>query len=94
MNVINHMLTIVLDPRVFEAYEDFVAEAEKFVAYIKATPPATGTESVLIPGDPERRSKQQRLDQGIPIDPGTWRQLLDTAVSVGISEAECNSLAS
>jgi len=93
MNVINHMLTIVLDPAVFENYDDFVTEAEKFVAYIKATTPAVGTDSVLIPGEPERRNRNQRLYQGIPVDPGTWQQLLDTAASVGISEAECNSLA-
>ncbi|MBT8146340.1 MAG: Ldh family oxidoreductase, partial [Gammaproteobacteria bacterium] len=93
MNVINHMLTIVLNPAVFEDYKAFVAEAEKFVAYIKQTPPAADTESVLMPGDPERRCKLQRLEGGIPIDLGTWQQLLDTAASVGISEAECTSLA-
>jgi uncharacterized oxidoreductase len=93
MNVINHMLTIVLDPAAFEKFDDFVAEAEKFVAYIKATTPAVGTESVLIPGDPERKEKRKRLQHGIPVDPGTWQQLLDTAASVGISEAACRSLA-
>jgi uncharacterized oxidoreductase len=92
-NVINHMLTVVLDPAVFENVDDFVAEAEKFVAYIKATQPAVGTDSVLIPGDPEREQKRRRQEQGIPVDPGTWQQLLDTAASVGISEAACRSLA-
>jgi len=93
LNVINHMLTIVLDPVVFENYEEFVAEAEKFITYIKATAPAVGTESIMIPGDPERNNKDQRLKQGIPVDSGTWQQLVNTAASVGISETECTGLA-
>lgn len=92
MNVINHMLTVVLDPKIFENVDEFVAEAEKFVAYIKATPPAMGTDSVLIPGDSEREEKRQRLQQGIPIDSGSWKQLLETAASVGLSETACRSL--
>ena len=60
MNVINHMLTIVLDPEVFENRDEFVAETEKFVAYIKATTPAVDAESVMIPGDPERKTRTLR----------------------------------
>jgi len=30
---------------------------------------------VLIPGDPERANRAQRLEKGVPIDEETWRKI-------------------
>jgi uncharacterized oxidoreductase len=86
--VVNHMLTIVIDPAALGDLQGFVSEAEKLADYIKQSPPAEGVDSVLIPGEPERQSKQARLAHGIEIDSTTWKQLIDTAQSLGISEAD------
>jgi uncharacterized oxidoreductase len=86
--VVNHMLTVMIDPSALGNLQGFVEEAKKLVAYIKQTPPAEGVDSVLIPGEPERLSKQRRLKDGIPIDATTWKQLTDTAQSLGISETD------
>jgi uncharacterized oxidoreductase len=85
------MLTVILDPEVFENVDGFIAEGRKLVSYIKATPPAQGIDSVLIPGEPERMTKKQRLNEGIPVDTTTWQELVETAYSVGIKEADLAS---
>ena len=41
----------------------------------------------MIPGDPERQSLIDRGEHGIPIDEQTWREILDAAESVGITES-------
>jgi uncharacterized oxidoreductase len=37
-------------------------------AYITASPPRNPEEPVLIPGDPERLTRAERLKNGVPID--------------------------
>ena len=90
--VINHMLTLVIDPGAIGSREAFLREAGKLVSYIRETRPAATVDSVMIPGDPERRSRAQRLAEGIPIDDMTWRGLVSAAASVGVSAADCESI--
>jgi len=39
----------------------------------------------MIAGDPERRNRAERGTRGIPVDPGTWRQLAALAPTLGIA---------
>jgi uncharacterized oxidoreductase len=43
---------------------------------------------VLLPGEPERRSAERRGREGIPVDDGTWREVLEAAAKLGITEGE------
>ncbi len=61
-------------------------ELEALVAHVKASPPADPEEPVLVPGDPERRSREERA-ASIPIDEQTWKQILDAAESLGVDPA-------
>ena len=38
----------------------------------------------LKTGDPERTTRRKRTAEGIPVDDGTWKQLMDLADSLGI----------
>ena len=38
-----------------------------------------GPGSFVLPGDPERKHRDKRAREGIPLDDGTWRQLVDAA---------------
>jgi LDH2 family malate/lactate/ureidoglycolate dehydrogenase len=38
----------------------------------------------MVPGDPERRMRRQRLASGIPVDAGTWRGLVEAGQLVGV----------
>ena len=90
--IINNMLTIVIDPDVFGNREDFDAEVNKFSAWVKASPPIADGDSVMLPGDPERMLKSDRLSAGIPLDNLTVTELLDTAEEVRISRTEAMQL--
>ncbi|MCR9139913.1 MAG: malate/lactate/ureidoglycolate dehydrogenase [Alphaproteobacteria bacterium] len=86
--VINNMLAILIDPDVFGDAEAFYSDIDNYTDWIKASPPAPGTEGVLFPGDPERKVRAEREATGIPIDDATWAQLLVTAENVGIPQDE------
>jgi len=39
---------------------------------------------VLVPGEPERRSKAERLKNGVPLPDDAWRAICATAREVGV----------
>ena len=47
--------------------------------YVKSCPLAPGFDEILIPGEPERRARQTREKEGVPVDEGTWAEILETA---------------
>jgi len=51
---------------------------------IKSTPPAKDYGEVLVAGEPEWRTERERRAGGIPIEPGTWKSLTDTAARLGV----------
>jgi uncharacterized oxidoreductase len=86
--IINNMLTVLIDPDAFGHREAFDAEIDKFTAWVKASPPAPGIGEVMVPGDPERKSKAERLANGIPIDDATFADLLAAGEAVGLDRSE------
>jgi uncharacterized oxidoreductase len=38
----------------------------------------------LIPGDPERRTRAERIANGVPIDDETWRELAAAARAINV----------
>jgi uncharacterized oxidoreductase len=53
-------------------------------AYITASPPAHPDEPVLIPGDPERRTRAERIARGVPVDAETWREIVEAARGINV----------
>jgi uncharacterized oxidoreductase len=90
--VLNGMLTLLLDPGVFTPADSFAGEIQRFVEWVKASRPATPGGEILMPGEPEERTRAERLAKGLPLDDTTWSQLLETAASVGITQAEVGRL--
>jgi len=82
--VINGMLSVLIDPAALGAPERFEAEALAFVDSLRAAPPREGFERVLVAGDPERAMRAQRQREGVPVDTGTWQQILDAARRLGV----------
>jgi uncharacterized oxidoreductase len=52
--------------------------------YITASPPRRADEPVLIPGDPERINRAKRLQEGVPIDDETWREIVEASRGVNV----------
>ena len=80
----NGMLTIVIDPSRLVDREWLHEEIAAMTAYITASPPARPDEPVLIPGDPERRTRAERIANGVPIDDETWRELTVAARGINV----------
>lgn len=78
----NNMLAIVFDPARLGAGEAFEREARSFIEWVQSAPLSGAIEKILMPGDPERRSRKQRAE-AIPIDGETLAQLDAAAAAIG-----------
>jgi uncharacterized oxidoreductase len=59
----------------FQPADEFRAKTEAFCRHLAATPPAHGHREVLVPGEPEERTRAERERHGIPIADATWQEL-------------------
>ena len=69
------LFLVVVDPSIFRPVDEFKAEIEEFMAYLKATPLAAGFEEILYPGELEHRTEVRRRADGVPIEESTWGEL-------------------
>lgn len=84
-SIINHMLTIVIDPARLVDLAFLRNEIDALSAYVLASPAAADAdEEIMIAGEPERRALAKRRKEGIPIDNNTWKELLEIADELGV----------
>lgn len=57
----------------FRPQSDYQEAVTRTAARIREVPPAAGFDNVLLPGEPEARSRVQRRRDGVPIPEETWR---------------------
>jgi uncharacterized oxidoreductase len=82
----NGMFAIYVDPKVVDTANFFDGEVSRYIDFIRATKPVAGVDSVLIPGDPERKMRAERSQNGVPLPDDTWAAIVNTARDVGVSE--------
>jgi uncharacterized oxidoreductase len=75
----NNILSVVFDSAAFCGTASFRDEIARFAAWVKASPPVAAGEPVLLPGEPERRTRGERERDGIPLDATTRRQIAGAA---------------
>lgn len=78
---------IAANIEVFQPLDQFRQMVADFRARIKAVPRAPDCAEILLPGEPEWRSKEKREREGIPLPPKTWERIGETARSVGLEWA-------
>ena len=76
----------------FVAVEDYAAQINSFYQRVRGSQPAHGVSAVLVPGDPEWISREQRMREGIPIPDTTWRALGETAQELGVPLPAVNNI--
>lgn len=86
--ILNNMLAILIDPNVYGGAQAFGIDVDRYTDWVKGSPPAPGVEAVQFPGDPERASRKARLAGGIPVDDGTWGQLMEAAQAAGVPQSD------
>jgi uncharacterized oxidoreductase len=82
--IANGMLSIYLSPGSFGT-SGFEQAAREYADYVKASRPAEQGVEVLLPGEPERRTRQERLANGIPLQSETWAAICATARNLGLT---------
>ena len=75
---------IAIDPAAFGSVEEFKTRVQKFVAQLKNSRKAPGVEEILVPGEPEFRTREKRLRKGIPIADEVWAELEQLAKELGV----------
>ncbi len=68
----------------FVPMEVYLQNLKGLVAEVKNASVADGFDEILVPGEPELRSKQKRLADGIPIPDFAWQEVIKTAKDFGL----------
>ena len=75
---------MALDPDCFIGREEFKKNVDAYIEGIKGSAKGSGTEEILVPGEPEYRIEQKFLKEGIPLAPNTVKELTSLGQSQGI----------
>lgn len=81
----NAVMFMLFDPKLFHGTDHFLSEVQGLVASIRECPLREDAKDIMLPGEPERRERERREQDGIPLDDGTWGQLTELAKSLNVS---------
>lgn len=80
---LNGAVFLAIDPAAVRPLDEFRAAAGRIAARMSEVPPAPGSDGVVIPGQPEARSREVRRREGIPVAEATWEAIRSAAHTVG-----------
>ena len=83
---VNNLLAILIDPDKMAGNAAMAADIDRLVDWVKASPPLTPGGEILLPGEIERRTRDDRRTNGVPLDPNTLSQVREAARSVGVPD--------
>jgi uncharacterized oxidoreductase len=89
--IVNSMFSIIVSPERLGTAAAFAPKLEEVVAWVQSET-RDGRPAVRLPGEPERETRAARLQGGIPVDPNTWREVVQAAAQVGLSEADLSAV--
>jgi len=85
----NTLSVIAISAKSFPEPESFRRRVQENMEYLKSSPPAEGFDEVLIPGEPEFRTFEERGKTGIPLpEDTTWAEICKIAEEFGVSTSE------
>jgi uncharacterized oxidoreductase len=79
----NGVFCIAINPEAFVGLKPFKEKSSEIIKIVKSRKPEQG-QTVLVPGDPERISKKQRLRDGIQLPEDTWDQITKISLELGL----------
>jgi LDH2 family malate/lactate/ureidoglycolate dehydrogenase len=69
----------------FTDVDAYKATVDEMIDGLKALPPAEGFDEVLVPDEPENRTRAERERNGIPLPGGTVANLQEAAAKLGVA---------
>jgi len=88
---ISHMF-MAIDPGKFMPRDEFEDRIGRLVSMMKSSEPVAGQGEVLVAGEPEWRTQEQRLREGIPLPVPLWSRLSTIARQVNVTPPEPDAL--
>ncbi|MBM08293.1 MAG: malate/lactate/ureidoglycolate dehydrogenase [Magnetovibrio sp.] len=89
----NGMLSIYLKPEIIDDGHDFGAAVGNYIEYVRSARPVDPERPVLIPGDPERRTRATRKINGLPLPTKTWNKIINAGVALNLKRDELEEIA-
>jgi len=81
----NNVLLVVWDPERFAGTGHFLGEADRVIEFVRGVDRLPGVDSIRLAGDRSRETMRLRLQEGVPLDGGTWESLCETAGGLGVT---------
>jgi LDH2 family malate/lactate/ureidoglycolate dehydrogenase len=76
---------LALDPKTFRAPGAFEEDLDAAIDVLHATPAANPAEPVLVPGDPEDATREDRMRKGIPISEALAAKIREVCERSGVA---------
>ena len=73
-----------VDIGTFTDLDEYKRQVDTLIEGIKALPRADGVDEIFVPGEPEERVYQDRIENGVPLPPGTVDNLRSVAERFGV----------
>ncbi len=80
----NNVLFVIWNPERFVGSRHFLGEADRLIEYVRSVRCKPGVDKIRLSGDRSSQTMQQRLAEGIPLDKGTWKALVDLADELSV----------
>jgi len=75
---------LAINPELFMPIAEFKDRVDRMIDDVKKSELAEGFSEILLPGEPEMRSRLRNLVEGIPLLPSTLKRLLDYKKEAGL----------
>ena len=84
----NGMLSIYIEVEKMVDFDYFIQEVKSYAEFVRASKPSQNNDKVLIPGDKEISTKEERLKFGLPVPPLVWENIKQTANKLNVENLE------
>jgi hydroxycarboxylate dehydrogenase B len=81
----NGMLSIYIDAKMIDRDQNVPELVAGYIEFVRSCKPQAGVQDVMVPGDPERRHRKERLAKGIPLAVDGWNNIIRSAEALGIA---------
>jgi uncharacterized oxidoreductase len=79
----NGIFMLAVNPEAFIGLEEFTKNTDALLKQVHEWPALAG-ERVMVPGEPEKETKERRLKEGIELPDTTWNEILVLCEELGI----------
>ena len=84
----NNLWILAIDVGAFMPPAEFCQDLEEYIAYVKSSQPAAGSEGVVLPGELDFAKQRACEKEGVPVPDEIWSQIEEVAGSLNVSLEE------